>query len=79
MRYNVRLLRAIRGMTQFELADAAQVQRQYLWNIECRKKNIEPRLHTLCRVADALGVSISQLLKPIELVSDEHQTRASLE
>lgn len=66
---NVRLLRSLRGMTQAELAKAAGVQRQFIWNIERRTNGIEPRLNTLARVAESLGVSVSQITRRIELVA----------
>ncbi|MFI5836835.1 helix-turn-helix domain-containing protein [Micromonospora sp. NPDC051300] len=60
----VRELRAARGWSFEELAGRSSVSKGMLVQIEGGRTN--PSIGTLCRVADAFGVNIAQLLEPAE-------------
>ncbi|WBB74930.1 XRE family transcriptional regulator [Micromonospora sp. WMMD1128] len=60
----VRELRATRGWSFEELAGRSGVSKGMLVQIEGGRTN--PSIGTLCRVADAFGVSIARLLEPAE-------------
>ncbi|MBM7490383.1 transcriptional regulator with XRE-family HTH domain [Micromonospora luteifusca] len=60
----VRDLRAARGWSFEELAGRSGVSKGSLVQIEGARTN--PSVGTLCRVADAFGVNIAQLLEPAE-------------
>ncbi|MEU8089010.1 XRE family transcriptional regulator [Micromonospora sp. NPDC049101] len=60
----VRELRAGRGWSFDELAGRSGVSKGMLVQIEGARTN--PSVGTLCRVADAFGVNIAQLLEPAE-------------
>ena len=55
------LLRGKKGWTQRELAERSQVPRTYLADMEGGRRN--PRIGTVLRVANALGVPLYQLFK----------------
>ena len=55
----VRELRLARGLSQEELAFRADIHRTYLSDIERGKRN--PALRNIAAIADALGVSLSEL------------------
>ena len=57
----VRELREARGLTQEALASRAGLHRVYLAQLEIGR-NDNPRLDTLRRLAQALGVSLGELL-----------------
>ncbi|ETK31789.1 helix-turn-helix domain-containing protein [Microbispora sp. ATCC PTA-5024] len=58
---NVRAQRAHRGMTLDELAARSNVSRGMLIQIEQGRTN--PSVNTLCRIADALGVTMGRLVE----------------
>ncbi len=58
---NLRKLRLKKDMSQGDLATALNVDRAYISNIENGRMN--PTLRTLERIAKALGISSSKLLK----------------
>ncbi len=58
---NVRVCRAVAGLTQEELAGKAGVATRHLQKIESGQVNVT--LRTLVRLAAALGVMCSTLLK----------------
>lgn len=60
---NVRRLRIERGLTQEQLAFEAGIDLTYEGGIERGKRN--PSLMVMARVAEALGVTPSELLKPL--------------
>ena len=60
---NVRRLRIERGLTQEQLAFEAGIDLTYEGGIERGKRN--PSLMVMVRVAEALGVTPSELLKPL--------------
>ena len=54
-------LRAKRKLSQRALADKAKMSQTYLCNVETGKA--DPSLSTLKRLAEALGVTVSDLVK----------------
>ena len=58
---NLRKLRLKKNMSQVDLANALNVDRAYISNIENGRMN--PTLSTLEKLAGALNVSSSELLK----------------
>ncbi len=55
------MLRDEAGLTQEELAERAGLSRPTLWEMEAHD-NYSPRLETLQRVADALGVGLGRVV-----------------
>jgi transcriptional regulator with XRE-family HTH domain len=60
---HVRELRASRGWSLDELAGRSGVSKGMVVQIEGARTN--PSIGTLCRIADAFGVTIAQLLEPV--------------
>ena len=58
---NIRRIRQEKGMTQGDLCLALELDRAYMRNVENGNKN--PALATIEKIAGALGVSSSELLK----------------
>ena len=58
---NLRNLRLKKNMSQVDLATALSVDRAYISNIENGRMN--PTLSTLEKIANALGISSSELLR----------------
>ena len=58
---NLKRIRAKKGMSQGDISRALDVHRAYVSGIENGKRN--PTLATIQKLADALGVSVSELLK----------------
>ncbi len=58
---NLRKWRIKKNMSQGDLANALNVDRAYISNIENGRMN--PTLATLEKIANALGISTSELLK----------------
>ncbi|MEG4634901.1 helix-turn-helix transcriptional regulator [Microcoleus sp. AR_TQ3_B6] len=59
----VRKLRKSRGLSQEELAELAQLHRNYIGGIERGERNVA--FLNIVRLAKALGVSLSELLEGI--------------
>jgi len=57
-------LRKARGLSQEELAELAELHRNYIGGIERGERNVA--LLNIVRLAKALGVSLSELLEGIE-------------
>lgn len=57
---NVKRTRKVRGYTQQELADLAQLESSYISSVERGLRNIT--ISNMERIADALGVTISDLV-----------------
>ena len=55
------------GISQEELADRAGLHRTYVSSIERAQRNVA--LKNIFRIADALGTTPGELLKPISKVS----------
>lgn len=60
---NLRRLREVKGLTQAQLADKAGISRLGYANIE--NGRAEPKVSTLRRIADALGVRLQDLVAPV--------------
>lgn len=56
----IRSFRNIRGLTQERLAEAVDIHATYISRIESGKKL--PTLVIICKIADALGVDVYELL-----------------
>jgi transcriptional regulator with XRE-family HTH domain len=56
----IRELRDAKGWTQEQLADRAAMQRSYLGDLELGRRN--PSVRTLVKLANALGIAVSELL-----------------
>lgn len=57
---NIARFRRLRGLSQEELAYAAEVRQAYLSQLEAGKRN--PTIRTLLRIATALNVSLADLI-----------------
>jgi transcriptional regulator with XRE-family HTH domain len=57
---NVRRVRQQRGLTQEEVAFAAEIDLTYMGGIERGKRN--PSLLVMARIADALSIPLSKLV-----------------
>jgi transcriptional regulator with XRE-family HTH domain len=60
---NVRHLRKMKNISQEELADLCEIHRTYIGSVERSERNVT--LSTLELLANALGVSVTQLLTPM--------------
>lgn len=58
----LRELRSARGLSQEELAESARLDRTYVSSCERGQRNVG--LLNIHRLADALGVSAAELLRP---------------
>lgn len=58
---NIKRIREQKGMTQGDICRALNLDRGYISSIESGKRN--PTLSTLKKLADALKVSVDELLK----------------
>jgi transcriptional regulator with XRE-family HTH domain len=58
---NIRRLRGNRGISQEKLADLAGLHRTYVGSIERSERNVS--IDNIAKLANALGVNISELLK----------------
>lgn len=63
LRKNIRYYRKIKELTQQELADIAELTREYICDIENEKRNKHPSVAVIGRVADALEIDIMMLFK----------------
>ena len=59
----IRELRAKRGFTQQELAEAADLDYKSIQRLEAKQPRFYPKVDTLEKLATALGTSLSELLK----------------
>jgi transcriptional regulator with XRE-family HTH domain len=60
----VRKIRLEKGISQETLADLSGLHRTYMSDVELGKRNVS--LENIDRIANALGVSISEIFKQIE-------------
>jgi transcriptional regulator with XRE-family HTH domain len=60
----LRAQRECRGLSQEALADLAHLNRSYLGEVE--RGDAQPSIETLKKLADALGESLSSLIKECE-------------
>lgn len=65
VRYNIKKLREKAGLTQQQLADKAGISMNYVAKIESKKMQRGFTIVSLGRIADALGLDIRELFKPI--------------
>ena len=66
IRYNIKRLREEAGLTQQQLADKAGITMNYVAKIESKKMQRGFTIVSLGRIADALGLDIRELFKPID-------------
>lgn len=66
IRYNIKRLREEAGLTQQQLADKAGITMNYVAKIESKKMQQGFTIVSLGRIADALGLDIRELFKPID-------------
>jgi len=62
----IRFLRSERGWSQEDLALEANINKNYLSDLENGRRN--PSLDILERIANAFGISLSELFKGIESI-----------
>jgi transcriptional regulator with XRE-family HTH domain len=60
---NIRVYRAAKGLSQEDLAEKAGIKRTYIGSIE--RGEVDPRLGTVNKVANGLGMDAFRLLMPI--------------
>ena len=60
----VRRMRLLNGISQETFADLCDLHRTYVSDIELGKRNVS--LENIDRIANALGISISELFKEVE-------------
>ena len=58
----IKVLREAQKLTQVELSGRAMISQPYLHDLENNKRGAKPE--TLQRIADALGVTVSDLMEP---------------
>jgi transcriptional regulator with XRE-family HTH domain len=58
----IRLKREAQGLTQFELAEKSNVDRNYIGMLERGERN--PSYLSLQKIARGLGISVNQLIEP---------------
>ena len=63
LRKNLKMIRKSKGLTQQALADLAFLSREYVCDIENKKRNKHPSLSVIGRIADALEIDIVLLFK----------------
>jgi transcriptional regulator with XRE-family HTH domain len=63
---NLRATRKAAGLTQQGLADVCDLQRSYVSRLE--RGELDPRLTTIVRLADALGVPPTALVEESDLL-----------
>ena len=61
----IRSLRKKRGISQLHLSEVAGLDRTYISMLECNKKS--PTLSTLIKIAEALEIKPSEILKRLGL------------
>ena len=57
-RVNIKKYRKLANMTTQELADKSEFTHQFIRDLECIKLTRRPRLDTLGRIANTLGIDI---------------------
>ena len=64
-RVNIKKYRKLANMTTQELADKSEFTHQFIRDLESLKLVRRPRLDTLGRIANALGIDIRQLFDEV--------------
>ena len=62
----IRYLRSLRKWSQEDLALEANVNKNYICDLENRRRN--PSLGILERISDAFGITLSELFRGIETI-----------
>lgn len=62
----IRYLRSLRKWSQEDLALEANVNRNYICDLENGRRN--PSLEILERISDAFGISLSELFRGVETI-----------
>ena len=65
IRHNIKKLREEAGLIQQQLADKAGITMNFVAKIESKKMQRGFTIVSLGRIADALGLDIRELLKPV--------------
>ena len=65
-RVNIKKYRKLANMTSQELADKSEFTHQFIRDLESLKLVRRPRLDSLGRIANALGIDIRQLFDDIK-------------
>lgn len=65
IRHNIKKHREAAGLTQQQLADKAGITMNYLAKIESKKMQRGCTVVVIGRIADALGIDIRELFKPM--------------
>jgi len=65
----VQVIRAERGISQVQLAEASGFRQSWISNVEHGRRN--PNWSNVVRLADGLGVPTSTLVKRAEALADE--------
>jgi transcriptional regulator with XRE-family HTH domain len=58
--------RTVLDMTQEKLAERSGIDYKHIQNLESKTRINDPRYSTLVKLADALGVPVSDIVKKIE-------------
>lgn len=66
VRSNIKKYRLLLGLTTQQLADKSDFTHQFIRDLESLKIVKRPRLDSISRIADALGIDIRQLFDEIE-------------
>ncbi|MFC1798365.1 helix-turn-helix domain-containing protein [Thermodesulfobacteriota bacterium] len=67
----IRTLRNVKGWTQQELGNQADINYKFLGEIERGQQN--PSFNTLMKIADALGLDLSELFRFEQEISDRKE------
>lgn len=58
VRYNIKRFRLLKKLTQQDLAEKTELSREYICDIENKKRNKHPTIGVLGRIAEAMDVHI---------------------
>lgn len=57
---NIKKYRAVKGLTQEQLAEAADLSQQYVCLIE--KAKVSPSVLVVCKIAEAFDITVNDLI-----------------
>ncbi len=66
IRKNIRRCRKARGMTSAQLAEAVGLSHDFIRQIQSEKAGYNFSVETFYKISVALGVSMDQLIRPVE-------------
>lgn len=72
-RANIKKYRKLANMTTQELADKSDFTHQFIRDLESLKIVKRPRLDSLVRIANALGIHIKQLFDDTDIVFNDER------